>query len=365
MIKFLDLHTINQQYKDEIAEAIARVVNSGWYILGEEVKCFEQEFAEYCGAKHCIGVANGLDALTLILKAYILNGIMKPGDEVIVPANTYIATILSITANQLVPVLVEPDLQTYNLDPKLIENSITARTRAIMPVHLYGQTCAMDEINQIGRKYNLKVIEDAAQAQGAKYYGHKTGTLGDACAFSFYPGKNLGALGDAGAITTMDDQLAKTLEALRNYGSHEKYHNLYKGVNSRLDEIQAAILRIKLKHLDIENEIRRKVAGFYCSEINNNKIILPHGAGSSNHVWHLFVIRSTHRIELQQFLSEHEIQTVIHYPVPPHKQPAFSEWNKYSLPITELIHNEVLSLPISPVIPASEQQRIVDVLNIF
>ena len=364
MIKFLDLQKINLLHEEEIVESLKRVFYSGWYILGEEVNRFELEFAKYCGVKHCIGVANGLDALTLILKAYIVNGFMKPGDEVIVPANTYIASILAITANQLVPVLVEPDLNTYNIDPVLIENKITSKTKAIMPVHLYGKVCEMDKINLIAKKYKLKVVEDSAQAQGAIFNNKKTGNLGDASGFSFYPGKNLGSLGDAGAITTSDDNLAETIKALRNYGSIEKYHNVYQGVNSRLDEMQAAVLLVKLKYLDQENEIRRNIAAFYSSSIKNESIELPAGIASS-HVWHLYVIRSSRRDELQHYLTKKNIQTVIHYPIPPHRQPAFSEWNHLSFPITESIHNMALSLPISPVLSFAEQQQLVEVINKF
>ena len=363
MISFLDLKAVNEQYITEIEKVLHKVIKSGWYILGTEVDLFEKEFAEYCGTDHCIGVANGLDALTIILKAY---GIGE-GDEVIVPSNTYIASVLSVSANGADPILVEPDIASYNLDPKKIEEKITSRTKAILAVHLYGQSADMNAINQIAEKYNLKVIEDAAQAHGATYTGKRTGNLGNAAGFSFYPGKNLGALGDAGAITTNDGQLAEKIRALRNYGSHVKYENLYKGVNSRLDEIQAAILRIKLKELDRENERRREIATYYLNHINNSKIILPKivNRDLSSHVWHLFVVRTKEREKLQSYLKEKGIQTLIHYPVPPHKQQAYKEWSNLSYPISEQIHNEELSLPISPVQSIETTRKIVEVINSF
>lgn len=369
MIKFLDLQKINLLHQKEIEEEILKVLSSGWYILGKAVENFEKNFADYCRVKHCIGVSNGLDALILILRAYIEIGRLSEDDEVIVPANTYIATILSITHNKLKPVLIEPDICTYNIDPKLIEEKITEKTKAIIPVHLYGQCADMEAIKNIANKYNLLVIEDAAQAQGAIYNGKRTGGLGDASGFSFYPGKNLGALGDAGAITTNDDELADTIRALRNYGSHKKYHNLYKGFNNRLDEIQAAVLYVKLKYLDDENQRRREIAKYYCDNIKNDKIKLPikHSelniADNKSHIWHLFVIRTKERDKLQKYLAERGIQTIIHYPVPPHKQVAYKEWNNLSFPITEKIHNEVLSLPISPVMDNDELKLIVEKLN--
>lgn len=363
MISFLDLKAVNDQYITEIEKAFHKVIKSGWYILGTEVELFEKEFAEYCGTEHCIGVANGLDALTIILKAY---GIGE-GDEVIVPSNTYIASILSVSANGAVPILVEPDIKSYNLDPNKIEEKITARTKAILAVHLYGQSADMNAINQIAEKYDLKVIEDAAQAHGAIYNGKRTGNLGNAAGFSFYPGKNLGALGDAGAITTNDGQLAEKIRALRNYGSHVKYENLYLGVNSRLDEIQAAILRIKLEKLDQDNEKRREVASFYLNHIKNSKIILPKVVNCDcySHVWHLFAVRTKEREKLQKYFTENGIQTLIHYPVPPHKQLAYKEWNDFSYPISEQIHKEELSLPISPVQSIESASRIVEVINDF
>jgi dTDP-4-amino-4,6-dideoxygalactose transaminase len=365
MIPFLDLKKLNAQYRDELIEACTRVIDSGWYILGKEVEEFEKEFANYCGTKYAIGVGNGLDALTLILRAYKELVILSNGDEVIVPANTYIATILAITNNNLTPVLVEPNVDTYLIDPDKIEENITPKTKAIMVVHLYGQTCEMDKINEIAKKYNLKVIEDSAQSHGAYYKDKRSGNLADASGFSFFPGKNLGALADAGAITTNDDQLVEVLKALRNYGSHKKYENIYKGVNSRLDEIQAAILRIKLKYLDEEIERRRKIARFYLENIKNDNIILPKVREDSNHVWHLFVIRTEKRDKLQKYLLDKGIHTLIHYPIPPHKQVAYKEWNNKSYPITEKISKEVLSLPISGILTLEEAEKIVKVVNEF
>jgi len=369
MIKFLDLQKVNLAHQKEIEEAILRTIHSGWYILGQAVESFENNFAAYCGVRHCIGVSNGLDALILILRAYVEMGIMKEGDDIIVPANTYIATILSISHNKLNPVLIEPDINTFNIDPALIEVKITAKTKAIMPVHLYGQCAEMNAINAIAKKYNLLIIEDAAQAQGAMVYGKRTGSFGDAAAFSFYPGKNLGALGDAGAVTTNDDELSETIKALRNYGSHKKYFNLKKGFNNRLDEIQAAVLDVKLKYLDEDNQVRREIAQYYLDNIQNEKIILHLQdtrylvPDTKSHVWHLFVIRTPERDKLQNYLSDNGIQSVIHYPVPPHKQMAFKELNDLSFPITEKIHNEVLSLPISNILGPIEIEHIVNILN--
>lgn len=365
MIPFLDLKGINAQYRTELIEACTNVIDSGWYIHGKECTEFEKEFANYCGAKYAIGVANGLDALILILRAYKELGIMKDGDEIIVPSNTYIASILAISQNNLVPVLVEPDINTYLVDPNKIEEKITSKTKAILPVHLYGQTCEMDKINHIAKKYNLKVIEDSAQSHGAYFKDKRSGNLGDASGFSFYPGKNLGALGDGGAITTNDEQLVDTIRALGNYGSHKKYENLYKGVNSRLDEIQAAMLRVKLKYLDNEIEKRREIANYYLENIKNTGLILPTLREEDNHVWHLFVIRTNKRDELQKYLTENGIQTLIHYPIPPHKQNAYEEWNNYSYSISEQIHNEVLSLPISSVQSFQFTLEIMEVINAF
>lgn len=369
MIKFLDLQKVTEKYKAEIKESVNRVIESGWYLLGEEIEQFESEFAAFCGAAHCIGVANGLDALRLILRGYLELGLLQEGEEVIVPANTYIASILAITENRLIPVLVEPDIRTYNIDADLIEPAITSKTRAIMVVHLYGRNAINDKIQRLCEKYNLKLIEDNAQASGAMFKDKRTGSLGDAAGNSFYPGKNLGAFGDAGAVTTNDDELAEIIRAIGNYGSIKKYENKYKGLNSRLDEIQAAILRVKLRYLESDNQHRREIAQMYCDKIINPSIILPvvkarlPFAADTSHVWHLFVIRNKRRDELQQYLSANGIQTLIHYPIPPHKQKAFKEWNTLSFPITEEIHQQVLSLPISQVMNQDEVKYISDRLN--
>ena len=362
-IPFLDLKAVNQQYATELKAVAARVIDSGWYVLGKEVAAFEEEFAAYCETQFAIGVANGLDALILILRAYIELGVLSKGDEIIVPANTYIATILAISANDLVPVLVEPDQATFNLDTKLIEQHITDKTKAILTVHLYGQVTGMDEINAIAKKHKLKVIEDCAQAHGALYKGKKVGSLGDAAGFSFYPGKNLGALGDGGAVTTNDAQLAECIQALRNYGSLEKYKNIYKGVNSRLDEMQAAFLRVKLKYLDQEIAARRHIANTYLSKINAAFIQLPQVYDQSAHVWHLFVIKTSQRNELHDFLLSHQVQTLIHYPIPAHQQDAYKEWASMKFPISEQLHNVVLSLPISSIIPDQGIDQVIDAIN--
>ena len=369
MIPFLDLKNVNQQYREELITACTRVIDSGWYIGGNELEQFEQNFANYCGVKFAIGVANGLDALILTLRAWKELGKLQDGDEVIVPSNTYIASILAITANNLTPVLVEPDLATYNIDPLKIEEAITAKTKVILPVHLYGQLADMPTIMQIANKYKLLVLEDSAQSHGAEINGTKAGNWGDASGFSFYPGKNLGALGDAGAITTNDAELAQTLNALRNYGSHEKYKNLFVGVNSRLDEIQAAMLDVKLKHLDAEVNHRRTIAKMYLEGIKNPELSLPlsdiDASQYDQHVWHLFVIRSRNREALQQYLAENGVQTLIHYPIPPHKQQAYKEWNDLSYPISEKIHDEVMSLPMGPTLSLESAQQIIDLCNEF
>jgi dTDP-4-amino-4,6-dideoxygalactose transaminase len=417
MVKFLDLKAINDSFEPQLTESIKRVLDSGWFLLGNEVKAFEQEYATYIGTKHCISVANGLDALRLILKAYIQLGFMKEGDEIIVPANTYIASILAITDNRLKPVLVEPNIASYNIDPSEIEEKITERTKGIMIVHLYGQNAMHPEIKQLVDKYDLKLIEDNAQAAGAYYFGtqqkpqsteqtltgnvpqspcpmlpafKRTGSIGHAAGHSFYPGKNLGCLGDGGAVTTNDDELAALIRALANYGSNRKYLNDYQGLNSRLDEIQAALLHTKLPRLDADNQRRREVAQYYCDNISNPEITLPFPRGFDkqddqdnlfleqsttgnrklitdylSHVWHLFVIRHPRRNDLQKYLNERGIQTMIHYPIPPHKQKAYSEWNAIELPLTEKIHDEVLSLPISPMMTKTEVEFIVDQLNRF
>ena len=365
MIPFLDLKAINAQYRDELVDACTRVIDSGWYIGGSELEQFEQQFATYCGTKYAIGVANGLDALILTLRAWKELGKLKEGDEVIVPSNTYIASILAISANNLTPVLVEPCVDSFNINPKKIEAAITSRTKAILPVHLYGQLADMPVIMDIAKRHELLVLEDSAQAHGASLDEKRAGSWGDASGFSFYPGKNLGALGDAGAITTSDKELADTLRALRNYGSHEKYKNLFQGVNSRLDEIQAAMLNVKLKHLDVEIDHRRKVANAYIEGINNKAIILPTNEHDSAHVWHVFVIRCESRDELQKYLAKNGIQTIIHYPVPPHQQPAYKEWNELSYPISESIHAEVLSLPIGPTMTMEDVNTVVQICNEF
>lgn len=366
MIKFLDLQKINEQYSVEFKEAFDRVLKSGWFILGKEVEQFEKEFAAFCGTKYCVGVANGLDALILILDAYKELGVIQAGDEVLVPSNTYIASIIAISKAGLVPVLCEPKIDTYLIDTDLLEAKITSKTKAILPVHLYGQLCDMDAINTIAQKYKLKVIEDSAQSHGAVYTnGKKSGNLGDASGFSFYPGKNLGALGDAGAITTNDEELTKTLKALRNYGSHIKYHNLYKSINSRLDEVQAALLNVKLKYLQAETNARQVAANYYLSNIRNPKITLPTVSTKEGHVWHLFVIRVDDRAAMQKHLNDNGIETNIHYPVPPHKQPAYIEMQNDSYPLSELIHEQIISIPISPIISAEELTQVVAVVNMY
>jgi dTDP-4-amino-4,6-dideoxygalactose transaminase len=386
MIKFLDIQKITDSYQPEISQAIDRVVKKGWFLLGEEVRAFESEYAEFIGSKHCICVANGLDALRIILRAYIELGVMKEGDEVIVPANTYIATILSISENHLKPVLIEPDINTYNLDISKIEKHITPRTRAIMIVHLYGRTCWSANLNEIAGRYNLKIIEDNAQAAGAMIENNdsglnaksingsksrRTGSLGDAAGHSFYPGKNLAALGDGGAVTTDNDELASIVRAIANYGSSKKYVNDYKGLNSRLDEIQAAVLRVKLPRLDFDNQRRRQIAQYYFNSIKSLEIVLPSVSDIKNdpcekeHVWHLFVIRTLFRDKLQKYLADNDIQTLIHYPLPPHKQKAYKELIHFSLPICEKIHNEVLSLPISQVMTEDEVGEVAKRINKF
>lgn len=369
MIPFLDLKDINSQYRDALIEACERVVDSGWYIAGKELEQFEENFAEYCGVKFAIGVANGLDALILTLRAWKELGKLKDGDEVIVPSNTYIASILAITANNLTPVLVEPDVATYNIDPSKIEVAITPKTKVILPVHLYGQLAPMPEIMEIAKKHNLLVLEDSAQSHGAQIENKKAGNWGDASGFSFYPGKNLGALGDAGAVTTNDEELAQMLRALRNYGSHEKYKNLVPGVNSRLDEIQAAMLDVKLKYLDQEVIHRRKIAAFYLERIHNPLIELPlsniNAEKYQQHVWHLFVIRTKHRQALQKYLVESGVQTLIHYPIPPHKQQAYKDWNELSYPVSEQIHAEVISLPIGPTLSLDDAEKVIQLCNSF
>jgi len=365
VIKFLDLQKINAQYEIELKEAANRVIDSGWYLMGKELESFEANYADFCGVKHALGVANGLDALRLIFRGYIEMGVMKKGDEVIVPANTYVASVLAITDNDLIPVFVEPNEQTYNLDSTLIEQAITPKTKAILTVHLYGQNSIDQQMLDICEKHNLKLIEDGAQSHGALWNGKVSGGIGDAAGHSFYPGKNLGALGDAGAVTTNDAALANVISALRNYGSHEKYKNKYQGLNSRLDEIQAAFLNVKLKYIQKDIDERRRVANYYLENIKNPNITLPKVLEQDGHVWHLFVIRTSKREALQKYLSENGIQTLIHYPIPPHKQEAYKEFKKLSFPVTEHIHNEILSLPLSAVISKKKLNKIVSKINNF
>lgn len=364
-IPFLDLKSINAQYREELISAATRVIDSGWFIQGQETKAFEREFAQYCGTSHCVGVANGLDALTLTLRAWKELGKLQEGDEIIVPANTYIASILAITENRLQPVLVEPDEATYNLCPDKIARAITSKTRAIVAVHLYGQLAPMPDIMTLADQHGLLVLEDAAQAHGASINGKKAGNWGHATGFSFYPGKNLGALGDAGAMTTNDSCLAEAVRALGNYGSHEKYRNVYQGTNSRLDEIQAAMLRIKLRYLDSDTAHRRMIASFYRKNIVSRHVLLPQTTDESQHVWHLFVIRTEYRNELQSYLTQQGIQTLIHYPIAPHKQQAYYHLVDMHLPLTVKIHDQVLSLPISPVMGMEDAKQLCEIINQF
>jgi dTDP-4-amino-4,6-dideoxygalactose transaminase len=364
MIKFLDLQGINEPYRADFKKSLDEILDSGWVLMGANVSAFEKEFAAYCGAKHCIGVANGLDAITIILQGYKQLGLLKEGDEVIVPSNTYIATILGVHHAGLVPVMVEPDEHTFNLSAQKVAKAITEKTRALFTVHLYGQLSKMDELLELSKKHNLLLLDDVAQAHGAEMKnGQKAGTIADASAFSFYPGKNLGCLGDGGAITTNNSELASVVSAYRNYGSHKKYSNLYKGVNSRLDELQAAFLRHKLRNLEEDNEKRRKVALRYLEGINNPLVQLPFYSKGRDHVFHLFVVRVKKRELFIKHMENNGIQTVIHYPIPPHKQEAFSEWNDQSFPISELIHKEIISLPISPVITDSEIKLVIETVN--
>lgn len=363
MVPFLSLKSITAKYRDEIFQAISEVIDSGWYLQGQANKIFEENYSNYIGVKHTIGVANGLDALRLILRAYLELGIFSEGDEVIVPANTYIASILAITENNLKPVFIDADPVTLQIDASKIESAISDRTKAIMIVHLYGRCAYTTLIDNIIRQYGLKLIEDNAQAHGCYYNDFKTGSLGDAAGHSFYPGKNLGALGDAGAVTTNDDELAITIRALANYGSTKKYISLYKGLNSRLDELQAAILNVKLKYLDEDIHARRKIAKFYMGEIKNSLVQMPSLDKWDSHVFHLFPVFSGHRDKLQKFLEDNGVQTLIHYPIPPHKQTCYLEFNHLSFPITEKIHAEELSLPISPVMTSTEAEIVVESIN--
>jgi len=362
-LPYYDFRQVNEPYFEAYLAATRRVLESGRYILGPEVEAFEAEYAAYVGTKHCIGTGNGLDALVLILEGYKVLGRLNPGDEVIVPGNTYIASILAVSRAGLTPVPVEPDEETFNLDPERIAAAVTPRTRAILPVHLYGQCADMTRINAVAREFGLLVVEDAAQSQGATHRGVTSGALGDAAGHSFYPGKNLGAIGDAGAVTTDDAELATAVRALRNYGSEQKYHNRYKGCNSRLDELQAAFLRVRLPHLDGENDARRRVAERYLAGIDNPALKLPRIGDGNQHAWHIFAIRCAHRDELQAYLAERGIGSVIHYPVPPHRQPAYAEWSHLSLPISERIHREELSLPIGPTLSEEKATTVVECLR--
>lgn len=366
MISYLDLKRINHSFEPELSETVLRVVQSGWYLLGNEVRNFEHKFADYCGVKHCVGTGNGLDALTLIFMAYVTMGDMKKGDEVIVPANTYIASILAVIRAGLKPVFCEPCFETCNIDPDKIEVLITPRTKAIMAVHLYGRVCEMDAINKIAYKYGLKVVEDCAQAHGAFYDNGKcTGALGDAAGFSFYPGKNLGALGDAGAVTTQDEVLASRVRELANYGSSVKYVNAFKGVNSRLDEVQAAVLSLKLDRLDEDNDRRKEIASRYIEEIRHPDIIVPYIKNNVSHVFHVFTVFTKYRKELQEYLKDNGIQTLIHYPIPPHRQEALKEYSQLSLPVTDRIHAEELSIPMSPLLTQEEVSYVIETINSF
>ena len=366
MIKFLDLQRITQKYGEEIHEAITRVVDSGYYLQGTENKRFETDYAAYIGSRYCVGCGNGLDALIWIYRAYIEMGVMQPGDEVIVPANTFIASILALTENGLVPVLAEPRYDTLELDDSKLEALITPKTRSILLVHLYGRCAYTEEIGRLCQKHNLKLVEDNAQAHGCRYTdGRRTGSLGDAAGHSFYPGKNLGALGDAGAVTCNDKELADTIRALANYGSQEKYVFKYTGRNSRMDEIQAAVLDVKLRHLDEDNDARRIIADIYYKGIKNPLVTLPARLEDAQNVYHLFPLFCEYRDELQEHLKQQGVQTLIHYPIPPHKQECYSQWNQLSLPVTEKIHSRELSLPISPVMTADEAHEVVRVINAF
>jgi len=363
MVPFLDLKRVNQQYQADINRAVSRVAESGWYIRGQECNGFETRFAGYCGSDHCVGVANGLDAIRLIFMSYMAQGIMNVGDEVIVPANTYVASILGITECGLVPVLVEPDINSYNIDANLIEEKITGKTKAILPVHLYGQVCDMKPLKEIAVKYKLKLVDDAAQAHGGLYGKIKVGNLCDATAFSFYPTKNLGALGDGGAVTTNDESLADIIRSIANYGTKKKYVSRYKGINSRLDEMQAAILSAKLDYLDDYVRQKREIARFYSENIRHPEIILPTFRKEEEHTFHLYVVRTRDREALKSYLAQNGINTEVHYPIPPHKQEAYKEWNHLSFPLTEKIHREVLSLPIFPGMTKAEISKVVEIVN--
>lgn len=363
IVPFLDLKSAYLELKEELDAAYHRVMNSGWYVLGKEVEAFEGEFAAYCDAKHCIGVSNGLDALRLILQAYGIGA----GDEVIVPSNTFIATWLAVSQVGATPIPVEPDIKTYNIDPKLISSAISKRTKAIIPVHLYGQPADMDPINKIAIEHNLVVIEDAAQAHGARYKGKRTGSLGHIAAFSFYPGKNLGALGDGGAVVTDDDEIAGKIRTLGNYGSRQKYNHELKGFNARLDEIQAAFLRVKLSKLDNWNGRRKEIAGLYLGKLNDAaQLTLPFVADFADPVWHLFAVRHTYRNNLQDHLEKNGVETLIHYPVPPHKSSAYrDEFDRENYPISEELANSILSIPLWPQLSFGSVDEVSNLINEF
>ena len=366
MVKFLDLQAVTKLHGAEIHEAVSRVVDSGFYLQGSENARFEADYARFIGTDYCVGCGNGLDALIWIYRAYIEMGLMQPGDEVIVPANTYIASILAITENGLVPVLVEPRLDTLEIDDRAIEAHLTPRTRSILLVHLYGRCAYTEEIGRLCRNYNLKLVEDNAQAHGCRCAdGRRTGALGDAAGHSFYPGKNLGALGDGGAVTSNDRQLVDTVRALANYGSQRKYVFKYTGRNSRLDELQAAVLAVKLRYLDEDNARRQTIADIYNAEISNPLISLPVAMPKAQNVYHIYPVLCPNRDQLQAYLAQHEIQTLIHYPIPPHQQECYREWKHLSLPVTEEIHRQELSLPMSPVMTIEEARRVVEVVNRF
>jgi dTDP-4-amino-4,6-dideoxygalactose transaminase len=363
MIKYLDLKRINDCHDMELRQAIDEVLQSGWYLKGEATHLFEQHYADFIGTKYCIGCANGLDALTLIFRAYKEMGIMRDGDEVIVPANTFIASILAITDNNLVPVMVEPDIKTLEIDDRLIEQTITTRTRAIMIVHLYGRCAYTDKIGELCKRYNLRLIEDNAQAHGCTFGNRKTGSLGEAAGHSFYPGKNLGALGDAGAVTTNVEELARVIAALGNYGSHQKYVHDYAGRNSRIDELQAAMLDVKLKYLDTENQRRKQIASIYINKVKNPLIYIPQSERDC--VWHIFPVFCERRDELKQYLGSHGVETQIHYPIPPHMQHCYSRWNSISLPVTERLSREELSLPCHQMMTDKDAEMIAEIINLF
>ncbi len=370
MIPFLDLKAVNQRHREALIDAAIRVIDSGWYVLGQEVKAFEQEFAIYCGVSHCVGMANGLDALVLTLRAWKELGKLQEGDEVIVSANTYIASILAITENRLKPVLVEPDEASFNLSPEKVREAITTKTKAILAVHLYGQLAPMKALMSIADEHQLLVLEDSAQAHGSIMYGKRAGNWGHASGFSFYPGKNLGALGDAGAMTTNDPELAQVVRALGNYGSHKKYENRYLGLNSRLDEIQAALLRVKLQHLDAETRVRQEIAVAYAKGMNNPLVRMPIDRNATvetlgHHAFHLFVVRVRQRAIFQAYLQSAGVDTLIHYPIPPHQQQAYKAYSGLQLPLTNALHQEVVSLPMGQTMGVASIEKVIELVNAF